>query len=756
MKTNVKLDENYYLVTQEVNSEATIQVAKSVNHIIVIDVSGSMSNDLPEIRKNLKNKISNLVKNEDDTISIVCFSGKNDAIILKEEIHVNSLKQLSDLNDAIDKYLKPIGLTAFTKPLELTNEIIDRISNNNPDSLFSLIFMSDGYSNDDMSWGNVMNVVKQISLKLSSTVVVEYGWNADSVKLTEIATALGGEKIFSADLNEYDVIIDNSLNKKINSGKKIVVDITDDYLFDFAFTVSNNSILLYNIVDSKVTVNSDVDSINFFSKNAIGNVSNGINANTVTALYAAIHTLSERFLPEMAEKVFYALGDQYHYQMLSNAFGKQKLNEFKSAIKECVIDVSKRFPSGVTKITPVNDNAYCLMNLIADLGNINNCQFFPNHESFQYDRIGRKRVVVGSNLTDADKQRLSEAKDVKEAAAILKEFEEKKIDSKFINTNPDRGYSFTDLVWNENRANLSIRIRIDGEVNLPSNKFGIDKVSSFKYNTFTLIKDGIVNVDKLPVGYDLDIEKLLIANSVNYTLDYDLATSVPYYIIIDLSSLPIINRGMVKSVSAVELGKLEFELSKIQANKKVYDYYKKSLFPSESKSFVEMLGQDCADWLKEIGITDFNGYQPKSTAAESTDYYMSVNLITKIRGLSSLPKVIDVVTKIQTNKPLKLNEIIMADAIKKYLEQLESDMYLSLDETQQKDVLKKYLETKSSALNKQRRDILQKIAQIKFALILSKKNFIEFKSFDDNKLTLVIDEQSIDFTFEFTEEQVLI
>ena len=73
MKTNVKLDENYYLVTQEVNSDATIEVAKSVNHIIVIDVSGSMSNDLPEIRKNLKNKISNLVKNEDDTISIVCF-----------------------------------------------------------------------------------------------------------------------------------------------------------------------------------------------------------------------------------------------------------------------------------------------------------------------------------------------------------------------------------------------------------------------------------------------------------------------------------------------------------------------------------------------------------------------------------------------------------------------------------------------------------------------------------------------------------
>lgn len=756
MNKHVKLNENYFLVTQEVNSEATIEVTKKVNHIIVTDVSGSMSNDLPEIRKNLKNKISNLVKSEEDTISIVCFSGKNDAIILKEDVHVNSLKQLNDLNEAIDKFLKPIGLTAFAKPLELTNEIIDRISKSNPDSLFSLIFMSDGYSNDDTSWSAVMNAVKQLSAKLSSTVIVEYGWNADSARLTEIATALGGEKIFSADLSEYDVIIDNSLNKKHAGGKKIVVEIGDDYLYDFAFTVSNDSILLYNIVDGKITVNSDIGNVNFFSKKAIGAISNNVNSDTVTSLYAAIYTLSDRLLSEDAEKIFYALGDQYHYQMLSNAYGKQKLNEFKSAIKECVVDTTKRFPLGIANISPVDDNAYCLMNLIADLGNVNNCQFFPNHESFQYNRIGRKRVAVGSNLTDADKQRLSEAKNVEEAAAILKEFEEKKLDIKFININPNRGYSVSDLVWNENRANLSLRIRIDGEVNLPSNKFNIDKVSSFKYNTFTLIKDGILNIDKLPVGYDLDLEKHLIANSVKYELEYNKTTSVPYYIIIDLTSLPIINRGMVRNISAVELGKLEFELTKIQATKKVYDYYKKSLFPTESKTYVDMLGQDCADWLKEIGITDFNGFQPKSTAGESTDHYMSVNLITKIKGLSTFPKVIDVVAKIQSNKPLKLNEMVMADAIKKYLEQLESDMYLSLDDVQQKEVLKKYLETKSSALNKQRRDILQQIAQIKFSLILSRKNFVEFKSFDDNKLTLVIDNQSIDFTFEFTEEQVMI
>jgi len=457
-----------------------------------------------------------------------------------------------------------------------------------------------------------------------------------------------------------------------------------------------------------------------------------------------------------AEKVFYALGDQHYYQILANAFGKQKLNAFKTAIKECVADVSKRFPNGISAIQKVSDNAYCLMNLIEDLGNTEGCLFYPNHSDFQYNRIGRKKISAATVLTESEKKQLSEAKNVEDANKLLKEFEEKKVDVKFVNSNPDRGYPLTDLVWNESRANLSVRIYIEGEALLPKNKFNVDKVSSFKYNTFTLIKDGIVNVDKLTVSYSNELLTLLAENNVKYNL-WRSPVPVPpnedTKIIIDLTSLPLINRGMVKSVSATSLAKQEWELIKLQGDKKTYDYFRKSLFPKTSKSFVELLGQEATDWLKEVGITDFNGFAPKVTSAEATDFYMSVNLETKIKGLSSLPKVEDVIAKIKAKKELKLNEWVMADAIKKYMSQTESEMYLSLSEEQQKGVLKTYLETKSGILNKQRRKILQEIAQIKFSLILSKKWFSEFKSFDENKLALNIDGQDLDFTFELSEKE---
>lgn len=755
MKKNVKLNENYYLTTQEVNSDVTLEVAKKTNHIFVIDVSYSMWQDLLLIKKQLKNKLSSVMR-DGDTISIVWFSGSRDCGVLKEEVEVKSLKTLSDLNNAIDKWLRPVGCTAFQRPLQLVHDIIGRIKTNRPDSIYSMIFLTDGYNND-CPWNEVISALSVLENELASTTFVEYGYYADSRRITEMASLIGGEKVSCDGFDEFEPIFDSKLSNEILGGKKTVVEITDGYLYDFAFSVGKDgSILLYNINEGEILVNSSVKEIHFFSSSAIGVA----DINQDTALYAAIYVLSDKLLNEDAEKIFYALGDQHHYKMLVNAFGKQKLNSFKTAIKECVSDTAKRFPDGGrVQIQAVPDDAYCLMNLIEDLGNSEGCLFYPNHNDFNYNRIGRKKVAVSSTITDADKKRLGEAKNVEELSKITAELAENKVDVKFVNSNPKRGYALTDLVWNESRANLSVRIRIEGEAVLPKNEFNIDKVNSFKYNTFTLVKDGIVNVKKLPVLYTKKLMDILVKNNVGFTYDDKIHnahvsdTTYGQTIVIDLTSIPIVNRGMVQTVSAMELAKQQWNLKKLQGDKKVYDFYKKQLFPKTSKSFVELVGQEATDWLKEIGITDFNGFAPKVTSAEATDFYMSVVLDTKIKGLSSLPKVDDVLKKIESGAKLKLSEFVMSDAIKKYHEQLNSDMYKSLGEEQQKGVLKTYLETKSAILNKQRRKVLQDIAEIKFSLILSKRNFIEFDSFDENTLSINLDGQDLDFTFVLGEKE---
>ena len=750
---NVKFDEGYYLVGQEVNSTVTVEVAKKTNHIFVVDVSGSMSWELPKIRTQLKNKLSNIMK-EGDTISIVWFSGSRDAGILKEEVEVKSLKTLSDLNDAIDKWLHPVGLTAFLKPLQLVKELVARIKTNRPEGVFSMVFLTDGYNND-CPWNEVTKALKDLESDIISSTFVEYGYYADTQKLTQMASIMGGEKISCNGFDDFEPLFASKISKTVMGGKKTLVEITEKYLYDFAFSVNNDgTVLLYNINDNKIMVGSDVKEIYFFATKFVGEP-----LNYDLPLYAAIYVLSDKLLNDDAEKIFYALGDQHYYKMLVNAFGKQKLNAFKSAIKDCISDVSKRYVEGKGAIQKIDENAYCLMNLIGDLGNIEGCLFYPNHEAFKYNRIGQKRVARVENLSDADKKRIAEAKNVEELNKITEELKEKNVEIKFVNTDPQRGYSLTDLVWNEERANLSVRIRIEGKAELPTNKYGLDEVSTYKYNTFTLVKDGIVNVEKLPVSYTDELYRIISKNGLNAEIDEKAGT-----IVLDLTQLPIVNKSMVSTISANDLAVQEWELQKLQADKKVYDYYRKSLFPKTSESFVEILtltlgaekASECAAWLKEIGITDFNGFAPKTDTEESTDFYMSVNLASKIKGLSSLPKVEDVVTKLKDGKALKLNEFVMADAIKRYQAQTESELYKSLSEEKQKEVLRTYLIAKSNELNKKKRNAMQAIAQIKFALILSKKWFKEFKSFDDNTLDVTLDGQNLTFVFDLSEKEIKI
>lgn len=730
MIKNVKIDENYFLVSKQVNVSNVVEVDKKINHIFVVDVSGSMYSELPLIRKQLKNKLATIMR-EGDTISIVWFSGRNDAGILKEEVEVKSLKTLEDLNTAIDRWLVPVGLTAFLKPLNLTKDLIERIKKNRPDSVFSLMFLTDGYNND-CSFTDVLKTLDDLKTEISASTFVEYGYYADSQKLTQMASILGGEKISCDGFDEFEPLFDNKLSSSISSGKKISVEVPSS-LYDFAFSSDNGQVLLYNIQDGKVLVNENLKEIYFFNTKSIGE-STLLDDSIKTALYAAVYVLSDKLLNEDAEKLFYVIQDNYYYKQLVGAFGKQKLNTFKASIKECVNDISKRYPEGKSEIKKIDDNAFCLMNLINVLSN-SDVLFYPNHEDFNYKRIGRKKVAIGDKLVEADQEKLAAAKNVQEMLEIAKELEEKKINTTFVETDKNCGYGLGDLVWNESRANLSVRIRIEGKVTLPKNNYGIDEVASYRYKTYTLIADGILNVTKLPVSYSEHLVSWLSSNSVLYELKENV-------VVIDLSSVPLINRSMIKGISATELAKLEWELIKCQADAKVYGDYRKNLFPKTSKSFADMLGQECANWLKEIGITDFNGYAPKTENAESTDFYMSVNLDTKIKGLSSLPKVSDVIAKLKnSNAVLKPSEWLMSKAIKEVEAKLnDSD-------------LESFIISKNNESVALKRQIQQKIAEIKFSLIISKKWFKEFKSFDDNKLSVQFDGHNLDFTFDLTEKE---
>lgn len=756
---SIKFNDSFYLAIQDVNVGAeNHKKPKEVptNFIVIIDVSGSMSYELGAIRTQLKNKLSSLVK-ENDTITIIWFSGNRDAGILKEEVEIKSLKSLQDLNDAIDKFIRPIGATAFNKPLVLANEAIGRIKKNRPSSLFSLIFMTDGYNND-CAWSDVMKSLKTLEPNLAASTFVEYGYYADSKAIGQMAELIGGEKIEAQRFDDYETVFAAKIQKTYSSAKKVLVDVPTNAKFDFAFTISeDNEVVLYGVKDRQVLVPENTKSLLYFTSGAakFQTYNDPTNQELNKLLYGSVYVLSEKLQTEHVDDVFKVLGDQQLYKTYSNAYGKQKLFAFKGLVKECIGDSTKQFLAGRSTNIVLDENAYCVMDFVNDLTTDESALVYPLHDDFNYNRIGAKKVAKTDELNEAQKNLIASAKTVEEIKAITDSLEATGA-LKFEFNDKTKGYSISNIVWSSDRANLSINLRFDGYVNLPANQFGLSKFDTFIYRTYTIIKDGILNLSKLPLSVSGATLKKFIANGLPVVLSTGMGnTGLPDIHVVDFSELPIINKKMVKSISAKKLGMLEYELLQTKALEKAYKYYDELHFPKKSEGFVKKYGTEAEVWLKSLGVTEYNGFNPSMTTEKGSDFYMAVELNTKIAKHSAIPKITDVIEKMKAGKALNPVDQLVKVAIDDYNTQVTSKMYTELtDETLKNKILENWLKSVKSTMNKKRKGLLQEIAQIKFSLILSKKWFEEFSSFDEDTLNLKINNNDLSIKFELTESQV--
>lgn len=127
------------IVKPESSEIKTIEV--SAHHTFIIDCSGSMWDELSQIRKDLFNKISTMLK-PNDSITIIWFSGRGEYGVLLEDYHINSATSLSKVKELIDKYLKTVGLTAFKEPIIELKNVIERVKSRNPEMIHTMFFFN--------------------------------------------------------------------------------------------------------------------------------------------------------------------------------------------------------------------------------------------------------------------------------------------------------------------------------------------------------------------------------------------------------------------------------------------------------------------------------------------------------------------------------------------------------------------------------------------------------------------------------------
>lgn len=750
----MKLAEKVYFNRVAVPTEAP-RVVTGVHRIFVVDVSGSMGGSLPLMRRQLKDKLVSLM-GENDTLTIIWFSGRFQCGIVCEAVPIAKLSDLQEVWNKIDQWIQPVGLTGFKEPLGLAAQVRERLLAKDPNAVFAFAFLSDGYDNQ-WSQREIMTAVKQLSFH--NATVIEYGPWADRNLLSKMADAWGAEYVYAANFDAYEPRIEQILQRSVSGAPRKSVSLKTMPIGGIAFAIDPDEYALYTFAvdeQNSVAVPGHLGEVFYIAEQ-------GPNKSLMdeAALYAAASVYALKMRPDVMQAVLGVLGDVYIWEQYDRCFGKDRYGEFQELCRLAVFDPASRWQKGHSNNLVPNDNVMTVLEILALLANDGGTKLLTSHPSFSYKRISRAAVNSAEVLTVADIKRLQDAmselattSDPAKLDALLmavQEIKSSKVQVKFHPYTSWVGLPMLNLDYSKSRANITFGVSIPGYVDLTG--LGLqnapDNFDTSIYRSYAAVKDGQVNIETLPVRVServLDeiqvaiIEDRLPKNAVLLDpVDEDI-------LLLRLSELPVINRGMQKAASAKELATLEFKLLQEQAAVKVYKHYLNTWFPvDKGATFAERYGEADAAILLAAGLTE-RGYAPKTVQAESVDVYLAQELNIKLAGYSSLPKVSDVEQVLDGKGKMTPARALLAPAIE-VVRQFGDETTHGMEQ-----YLRDMLEISSNEVKR----LMGWIAVIKFSVLVGKVWFTEFADLSENEITVNVDGTEVKATFELKEIEVKI
>lgn len=740
------------------------QPVKKVHHLFIIDCSGSMYYELPRIRTDLYNKISTIMK-PDDSITIIWFSSRGEYGVVVEDFKMKS-KTMEQLRNVIEKQLHPRGLTAFRDPLLESKKIISRVTASNKDMVHSLFFLTDGHDNQSTE-RDILSAINDLKPTLVSAAIVEYGYYCNRKLLSEMSMEVGGVHVFAQDFQDYEPYLKKQFEQKVRSERKKVN--FDNVHGNIVFSRIGDDVLIYKVDENgdafldteagdvfylQERAATDVKSENEFFKNAAnGNIQS---EELLKAAYAAMFAFSRKSDYKTISDILRVVGDAYFIKKKSNTFGTQKINELEAEFLQASNKIDSIFVEGYNPKLEPKEDAYCLMDMIDDLMAHDDNLWYPRHEAFTYKRIGRKTQLASTKTSQDEKDELKkmiEEGKTSDAIKKLQELEGQHVGLKFIYKDETKGYPIHDLVWNNSRANLSVRVKFDGYVELPDAANGallsdfpkINKnFDTHIWRNYTIIKDGIINTYRLPVSLNKETFDRLQANGLLEGEKYEAGKTY----VLDYSSLPVINQKMVKETSAEKLFRNQYALLKIQAKNTVFNHLKKAYFDNVSLDFSALYGAEGAAWLKELGLTA-NGYNPKVMQEPSTEETVVNTLSVKVDKMTvpNTKKDFDaILAKIEKGMGLTPREKLLEGPIKEF--QAFEKLSDGVSDTAKKTLIDTWLSERSKDIRKEKTRLMNDISRVQFTTIVGKSWFSDLDSRDEKEMIIEVDGEERKFIIE--------
>lgn len=670
----MKITDTLYLKTVDLPAEQA-RVHTPVHHLWIIDRSGSMGWTIKPLIDDLIKLLSQV--DLDDHITVGWYSSENGQYGWLFEN-----KTLQDQGEIVKKLKSAaytLGCTCFSEVLQ---DAFKRVPSwMDAPTVFNFMLFTDGcpvvsnYANEVQA---IMNALQGMTEFVGTSILVGYGDYYNRQLMAQMAQIVGGSLIHAEQLSDLALpfrhLVDSHLSAR-------VVDVPADT--QYAFTIDRSNISLCPINNGKVSLQGEGDTVYLITdKRDSTQVAS-------TGVYASAYLLSKLMFPNQALQVLARLGDVGLYNKLYDSWTNAEFGEAENEILAAVTSVPTRYKDGKKVNCQPPKAALCLLQVLDMLESDEKTRIYVRHPKFSYKRTGVKR----------------------EPLAEYPKFE----------TNPLLGSELNGIVMHEERLNLSISVRIPGTVDLGDDaaKHGLARsYPTFEYRTYTIVKDGMLNVTDLVIS----ASDATISILEKYLTDNKDGTWT-----LRCKKLPIINRKMVEETQllATDYADLLYSQLQMQAGQKVLNSFIKALDPDKDiRKQDTFLTKETVEFLESKGIGS-NGYSPKMTSGDVTDFYLAPSLSVKIDKMSSLPSANDVVEKIKSGKALTAREELLEPWI--ILAQLVDTSVPSIAIARHQADLR--------GIKSTLRGVRQKIQERKFALLVGKRWFSDLSTREDAKIT---------------------
>lgn len=669
--------------------------------IWLYDRSGSMHNLLHKVGKDLV-RLSSLLK-KGDNLSLGYFSGKGQYRFILKGFQITGNGDAKKIENIVNSNISSIGLTCFSEILTDTVSVIEELKVVFPENTFALSLLTDGCPVPDTKQerDGIFKALRDMKMAIGDALFIGYGDYYDRRLLEQAANEVGGSLVHTDQIEDFGKNVEITI-KTGGSARKVTLDISDDNVV-LVFGKSDGQIKVYPFdKDTRKAYVADTEKEVFVITNTTPKVDNTEEDN----LYASAYALASSGKIDQALEYLGDIGDRYLVDKLYNSFTVSEIGEATQAIHDAAFDKTKRFLEGKKKNCVPKSNAYCLLYALDTLIEDKDAFFYPSHSQWGYKTIG-----VQSKVKEG-----------------YPKFER----------NDNIKAPFANLNWNKSRLNLSVLTKVDGKIELPdvAKQHGLEKVlATFGWRNYTLVKDGILNVRKLPVSMSKEsFEQLkkggLIQKNWKWVKDE--------IYVLDLKRIPIMNRVIAYSYdSATDVANWALEENRLLAEMKAMKYLMNLAAPDLIKAtpFTAKYTDSQMEYLKSIGVRTDGSYSPPTETEESIDYYLAKTFEIKVSGWSTIDKIDSILEKYKSGK--KLNA--PSQAVMNRYTSLNDLVRVSPNSIQ-------LIQDEMDFSNKRIRELRENIQRAKFAVILGKKTFKEFGSVNEGEIA-AIDGTKVKFVF---------